>query len=177
MTHVDVRDLVGHPGASRAVHLAEPLVGLATPMAEVPAEAPLAVDVLLESVMEGILVSGRVAGPLLLRCARCLTEFDSDLDVNVRELFAANPDAEADDYPLEEDHVNLEPMVRDAVVLELPFSPLCRPDCRGLCERCGGDRNREECACGPDVDPRWSGLEALLADLDVPDDEPGPRAG
>jgi DUF177 domain-containing protein len=176
MTHVDVRDLVGKPGAARAVRLAEPVVGLATPMAEVPADAPVAIDVLLESVMEGILVSGRVAGPLRLRCARCLTEFDSDLDVDVRELFAAQPDAEADDYPLEGDHLNLEPMVRDALVLQLPFSPLCRPDCLGLCERCGGDRNRQECSCGPVTDPRWSGLDALLARIDV-NDEPGPPAG
>jgi uncharacterized protein len=183
--HVDVHDLVGRPGTYREVRLAEPIEGLAMPLAEIPADAPVDVELLLESVVEGILVSGRVAGPLKLRCARCLTEFGGDLGVEVRELFAAQPDAEAEEYPLEGDHVNLEPLVRDAVVPELPFSPLCKPDCLGLCERCGGDRNRAECSCPPVTDPRWAGLEALLtSDLlaenpaernDPDDDEPGPN--
>jgi uncharacterized protein len=173
ITRVDVRDLVGQPGAYREVHLAEPVVGLSAPLAEVPADVPVAVDVVMESVVEGILVSGRVAGPVKLRCARCLTEFEDGLSVPVRELFAPDPEEDADEYPLEEDHLNLEPMVRDAVVLQLPFSPLCRPDCLGLCERCGGDRNRAECACPPVTDPRWSGLQALLERIE--DEGPGPE--
>jgi uncharacterized protein len=56
-------------------------------------------------------------------------------------------------------------MVRDAVGLELPFSPLCTPDCLGLCERCGGDRNLGECSCAPQVDHRWAPLEGLLEQL------------
>jgi uncharacterized protein len=54
--------------------------------------------------------------------------------------------------------------VRDAVVLEMPFSPLCRPDCLGLCARCGGDRNLGECSCGPEVDPRWGALDDIRFD-------------
>jgi uncharacterized protein len=53
-------------------------------------------------------------------------------------------------------------MVRDAVVLEMPFSPLCRPDCLGLCEVCGGDRNLGECPGHETTDPRWAALEVLL---------------
>lgn len=167
MLTVDVRDLLGHPGATREVHLEEPVGGLATPLAEVPADSPVEVDVRLESVIEGILVSGSVAGRIRMRCARCLTEFDDQVAVGVRELFAPQPEEDADEYPVQGDHMDLEPMVRDAVVLELPFSPLCRADCQGLCERCGGDRNRAECSCPPEVDPRWAGLDALF---DEPDD-------
>jgi uncharacterized protein len=65
-------------------------------------------------------------------------------------------------------------MIRDAVVPAMPFAPLCRPDCQGLCERCGGDRNSAECVCPPEIDSRW----APLASLRLPDDDgpsfPGP---
>lgn len=170
---LDVRDLAGHPGASRQVRLREPLPGLATSLAEVPAERPLALDLLLESVVEGILASGVVRAPAALRCARCLTEFEAEVSVEVRELFAPDLDAEeADGYPLGDDELDLAPMVRDAVVLSLPFSPLCRPGCAGLCARCGGNRNLEECSCGPDIDPRWAALERLLQIDDGPDGGP-----
>ncbi len=162
MGHVDVRDLVGRPGATREVHLAEQVEGLTSPLAEVPPGEAVEVDLLLESIVEGVFASGQVLGPLTLRCARCLTEFRGEVSVRVRELFARGADPDDDRYPLADDVIDLEPMVRDAVVLQLPFSPLCRPDCQGLCSRCGGDHNRGQCSCGPEVDPRWAGLEALL---------------
>ena len=59
-------------------------------------------------------------------------------------------------------------MVRDVIGVELPFAPVCRPDCRGLCSRCGGDLNLGECTCAePQIDPRWDGLETLLAELEA----------
>jgi uncharacterized protein len=164
MHPVDVRDLVGQPGASRHVRVAEPVEGLATELARVPTERPVRVEVLLESVVEGILVSGPVSGEMAFRCARCLKSFTDEFTVEVSELFAAGARDDAEAYPLGEGTIDLEPMVRDAVVLSMPFSPLCRPDCLGLCERCGGDRNLGECTCGPEVDPRWAALEQL--DLD-----------
>ena len=57
-----------------------------------------------------------------------------------------------------------EPLVRDAIALELPFAPLCSPTCLGLCPRCGGDRNRSECTCSEDIDPRWAALERFRED-------------
>ena len=70
--------------------------------------------------------------------------------------------------------IDLEPMIRDAVVLAMPFSPLCRPDCLGLCARCGGDRNLGECSCPPEVDERL----AALAMIEFPDDlQAGDDAG
>ena len=125
-------------------------------------------DLLLESVIEGIVVSGRVGGTWRLRCARCLTEFDQPFEVRVSELFVRSPDDDADAYPLGPDgELDPDQMVRDAVGVEMPFSPLCRPDCKGLCEVCGGDRNLGECPGHEDVDPRF----AVLADLfpDLPD--------
>lgn len=161
---VDVRDIVDRPGSSREVHLEEGIEGLATELAAVPAEAPVRIDVLLESIVEGILVSGPVSGTVTYRCARCLTDFTDRFEVEVTELFTRSAqDDEGEEYPIAEGVIDLEPMVRDAVLLSLPFSPLCRPDCRGLCERCGGNRNLGECTCPPPTDHRWD----ALGDLDL----------
>jgi uncharacterized protein len=160
---IDVRDLVGQPGSSRNVRLDEPVEGLALELAAVPEDAPVELDLLLESVVEGILVSGPVRGAMRLSCARCLKTFDQPFDLEVHELFVAEPDPSVDDYQLgAEGDIDVEPLVRDAVLLAMPFSPLCRPDCKGLCERCGGDRNLGECTCPPaTADPRWSVLNEI----------------
>ncbi len=163
MRAIDVRDLLEHPGVSRTVHVDEAIPDLHTELAVVPEDVPLEGDLVLESVVEGIYVTGSVAGRMSMRCARCLKEFEQEFDVEMNELFVrdAGPD---DDYLLERDlTLDPEPMVRDAVVLSMPFSPLCRPDCLGLCERCGGDRNLGECTCAARPgDPRWAGLEGLI---------------
>jgi DUF177 domain-containing protein len=161
---IDVRDLIDHPGASRTVHVVEPVSGLRLELAAVPDDSPIRADLLLESVAEGILASGPVSGRLSLSCARCLNSFEDGIAVAVQELFSPGADAGGEEYPLSPSgEIDIEPMVRDAVLLSIPFSPLCRPDCRGLCERCGGDRNLEECTCGPEpADPRWAALDQLF---------------
>jgi uncharacterized protein len=163
---VDVRELIAHPGSSRNHHLRQPVVGLRVELAALPDDAPVEGDLLLESVVEGILVSGPVSGPLTLTCARCLKEFAGHVEVEVQELFSRSPDRSAEEYPLTpEGSLDLEPMVRDSVMLALPFSPLCRVDCLGLCERCGGDRNLGDCSCVEEpVDARWAALDSLFAD-------------
>ncbi len=165
MRAIDVRDLLERPGSSRTVRLDEAVEGLRTELAEVPEDRHVEGDLLLESVVEGIHVSGEVSATLALRCARCLREFDRPLGVHVSELVLREAGPE-DDYALTPDlTLDPEPMVRDAVVLSMPFSPLCRPDCLGLCERCGGDRNLGECTCAePPSDPRWAGLGGLTFD-------------
>lgn len=164
MRAIDVRDLLDHPGTSRTVHVSEPIEGLHTELADVPGDAPLAGDLQLESVVQGIFVTGSVGGRMRLRCARCLKEFEHDFDLQLNELFAREPGPE-DDYGLAGDFtLDPEPMVRDAIVLSMPFAPICRPGCLGLCERCGGDRNLGECSCTRTVDPRWAALEALFED-------------
>ena len=81
----------------------------------------------------------------------------------VRERYAPGGGADRDEeaYPLAGDELDLEPLARDAVLLELPLAPLCAEDCRGLCPTCGANRNTEPCACPRPVDPRWSALDAL----------------
>jgi DUF177 domain-containing protein len=164
---VDVRDLLGHPGSYRNVHVAEPVEGLRTALAVVPDDAPVEADLLMESVVEGILASGPVAGTMTLTCARCLKPFESGFRVEVRELFTPSPPTEGDEYPVAEGFVDLEPMIRDNVVPAMPFAPLCRDECLGLCPRCGGDRNLGECTCEEATDERWS----PLANLDLPEGE------
>lgn len=168
LSTLDVRDLVGHPGVSREATILGTLQGLGTEVAAVPEDAPVRGDVLLESIVEGILVSGRLVGTWHLRCARCLKEFDAPFAIDVTELFVAEPDEEADEYPLDpEGFLEPEQMVRDAVGVELPFSPLCTPGCLGLCPVCGGDRNLGECPGEhPQSDPRWAELETLFQQMD-----------
>jgi uncharacterized protein len=173
MRAIDVRDLLEHPGAAKTVHVVEPVAGLHTELADVPDDTPIEGELTLESVVDGIYVHGAVAGRFAMRCARCLKEFDRAFDVAMDELVAREPGPE-DDYALTPElTLDPEPMVRDAVVLEMPFSPLCRPDCRGLCPICGGDRNLGECPGHEANDPRWAALDRLVADLpsdDRPDD-------
>ena len=158
---VDVRDLIRHPGSSRRIRVAERIEGLATELARVPQDRAVEATLLLESVVEGILVSGSVRGAMVLSCARCLRPVESAFSLEVQELFVAGATPRDDQYPLGEGDVDLEPMIRDAVVLAMPFAPLCRPDCLGLCPRCGEDRNVGACACPPPEDPRWAPLRGL----------------
>lgn len=169
---IDVSDLLGHPGASREQSLTGTLDGLATEVARVPDDAPIVVDLLLESVVEGILVSGRLRGTFSLTCSRCLTTFEAPFDVDVHELFVPDPDEDTDDYRLDPElGVQTDQMARDAIGVSMPFSPLCRPDCLGLCEVCGGNRNLGECPGHEDVDPRFSVLSGLFPDLTEPTDD------
>ena len=157
---IDVRDVLAAAGSSRSLEACEP-VEAATPLARVPEDLPVQAHLLAEGLMEGLLVSGTLRGQMVLSCARCLAQFRSAFDIEVEELFA--PEANQDDerYPVVDGQVDLEPMMRDAIVLSMPFAPLCRPDCLGLCERCGGDRNAGECTCPPAEDPRWAPLLGL----------------
>ncbi len=138
----------------------------------VPAGAPIELAVRLESVTEGIYVSGTVHAPLSGECARCLEGLTDEVDVELSELFAF-PDSvtdettDADELPrVVNELVDVEQTVRDAVVLALPLAPLCRADCPGLCPECGEKR----ADLGPDhghetLDPRWAALrERLSAD-------------
>ena len=135
---------------------------------EVPVGATLDLDLRLESVMDGVLVSGTVTAPLTGECGRCLDPVGDTLTVRVQELFvhpeaATDTDDEDGVAHLEGDLLDLFPAVRDAVVLALPLTPLCRPDCRGLCADCG-----ERLDDLPDdhthdtTDARWGALSGLL---------------
>jgi uncharacterized protein len=158
---ITVGDLLGHPGTSRTVLVRGTPEDLSTEVAAVAGE--VTADLLLESVVEGILVSGRLTGSLSLSCARCLDGFERRFAIGVHELFVESPEPDGDDYGLGADGaLDVGPMALDAIGVEMPFAPLCRPDCLGLCETCGGNRNLGQCPGHEEVDPRWAGLEALL---------------
>ena len=135
----------------------------------VPADASAAAVAVLDAVLGGgIEVIASVEAPWQGECRRCLRPLGGTLHCEVRELYrprsteeAADPDE--DTYPLTGDHLDLRPLVRDALLLELPMAPLCRPDCHGLCPICGVDRNETACSCeGSTRDPRWGALDALV---------------
>ena len=132
--------------------------------------APLDLDLRLESVSEGVLVTGTVSAPTTGECARCLTPITGHVEIDLTELFAypdsateATTEADEVGHVGSGDTVDLEQPIVDAVGLALPFSPLCGPDCAGLCPHCGipmataepGHRHEQ-------IDPRWAKLASLL---------------
>lgn len=129
----------------------------------VPAGRTVHVEVRLESVHEGILASGTAATTAEGECSRCLTHITPPVEVEFQELFAY-PGEEANDFEVQDDHVDLEIEVRDAVVLSLPFQPMCRPDCPGL-DPITGARLAEAPGAAPGraVDPRWAALAEFSA--------------
>jgi uncharacterized protein len=131
--------------------------------------APLDLDLRVESVSEGVLVTGTVSAPITGECSRCLAPFSDRIEVHLTELFAY-PDS-LTEATTEEDEVghvvggvvDLEQPIIDAVGLELPFSPVCRSDCPGLCVKCGVALATAEPGHHHDeIDPRWAKLAGML---------------
>ena len=125
----------------------------------------------IESVVDGLLVRGRLEAPAGVVCVRCLTGRDEVIAADVVELFSrperADQDAVEPGYEIADDTIDLEILVRDALAAAAPAHPLCRPDCAGLCATCGADLNVAPCDGHPDqADQRGS----ALAGLEVPDD-------
>ncbi len=127
------------------------------------------VEVRLESVHEGILVTAEVDSTYRGVCSRCLTDLTHPLEVEFQELFGYSGD-EATDFNVQDDHVDLESSVRDAIVLSLPFQPVCQPDCPGL-DPNTGERLTEDAEPETQIDPRWTALAALAAPTTDHDDE------
>jgi uncharacterized protein len=133
----------------------------------VPEGSPVELDLRLEAVMEGVLVTGTARAGLEGECARCLEPISDDVEVSFQELFVydgqgVDPDEELEVSTLQKDLVDLEPLLRDAVVLALPFQPLCQDDCPGLCPECGARlADDPDHGHGEPVDPRWAALSAL----------------
>jgi DUF177 domain-containing protein len=143
---------------------------LGVEMVGVPAGADIELDLRFEAVMEGVLVTGTARMPLTGECARCLDPIATTFEADFQELFCypdtrSGGEAGEDEHQLVDDLIDLEPVLRDAVVLNLPLSPLCGEDCPGLCADCGerladlGPDHRHEA-----VDSRWAALRALQDD-------------
>jgi uncharacterized protein len=171
---LDTRELGRRPGSQRKMSFsAEAPAELGIEILGVPEGSSIDIDLRLEAVMEGVLVTGTARATLAGECARCLEPIEDTITVDLQELFvyddphhAAREDELDDEVSrLEGDLIDLEPLLRDAVVLALPFQPLCRDDCPGLCIDCGA-----RLADDPDhrheapVDPRWAALGNVAVD-------------
>lgn len=164
---VNVRDLVHRPGEMRERELDfDAPERLGEGAASVEAGEPIHVDLRLEGLHDGILVTAEVDTVARGECGRCLDPVELDVRVDFQELFAYSPD-EAFDYVVRDDQLDLEPVVRDAVVLSLPFQPVCRPDCPGL-DPVTGERLPDgyERPADQQIDPRWAALEGFTTDSD-----------
>jgi uncharacterized protein len=158
----DTRALGRRAGAMTTVTRTVPApAGLGIEVIGVPAGSPIELDLRLEAVVEGVLVTGTARMRAVGECVRCLTEVSVDIEADIQELFVHDAASEDDEEVsvLQGDLVDLEPVLRDDVVLDLPFQPLCREDCAGLCPVCGvrlddhpGHHHDGE------VDPRWAAL-------------------
>ncbi|MFT4235725.1 MAG: YceD family protein [Microbacterium sp.] len=157
---LSAHDIVRKPGEMREHELTIP-----TPetwgegIVQVEKGTPLELEVRLESVHEGILVTGEVDTEYQGVCGRCLTDIQQPVEVEFQELFEY-PGGESTDFEVQDDHVDLETLVRDAIVLSLPFQPVCRPDCAGLDPQTGERLTTSADQVQPaPVDPRWAALE------------------
>ncbi|MDT5181775.1 MAG: hypothetical protein QOJ95_5973 [Mycobacterium sp.] len=156
----------------------------------IPEGAPVELDLRLESVSEGVLVSGTVSAPTEGECARCLNPVEGDVEITLTELYAY-PDSTTEATTEEEeigrvipdssgDTIDLGQPIIDAVGMELPFSPLCREDCPGLCPECGVPLAEFEDDPEPHshdvIDPRWAKLAAMKpVEEGTPDQSAGGR--
>ncbi|MCU0309977.1 MAG: DUF177 domain-containing protein [Acidimicrobiales bacterium] len=171
---VGIADLRRHPGSRRRFVEDVVLPGLGISTAEVPEGASIRVDVELETLSDGLVATGVVRVPWTGECRRCLNPVTGSAVARVKEVFEPRP-VEGETYALGDDLVDLEPMVRDAVLLALPLAPLCGPDCLGpapddfpAVAQATADVGDGGAAEAP-VDPRWAALDGLHFDSGAED--------
>ena len=158
---IGVADLLRRPGNHRDDHVEAVLDELAVTGSHVVDGAVTELDVHLESVNEGVVVKGVVRVPWEGECRRCLNTVRRTLAAPIFEVFEDHP-VEGETSKLDIDRIDLEPLARETILLELPMAPLCRDDCAGLCPECGADRNTDDCGhalAAPDH--RWAALSEL----------------
>ncbi|MBW0272993.1 metal-binding protein [Nocardia sp. MH4] len=169
---LDVRSLGRRPGTMRELRrTVTDHERLGLDLIAIPADAAVELDLQLQAVSEGVLVTGTASGPTVGECSRCLEPFDDQVEIRLTELFAY-PDSTTEQtteddevYRMEDDLIDLEPVILDAIGLELPLQPLCTPNCAGLCPECGV----RMAIAGPDhgheiLDPRWAKLASFAAE-------------
>lgn len=185
---VSVRDLARRAGSVREMSFTAPAPeAMGTEVLGVVEGSELELELALTAVSDGVLVTGPVRAHLRGECSRCLDPIDEVNEVELTELFyhpdvrarlVEEGDEDAADYPVVAgDDLDLEPVVRDAVVLGLPFTPLCKPDCQGLCDVCGIRLEDAGPGHGHEVlDPRWAALAGLASEGETEGSAPGEAA-
>ncbi|HHU11282.1 MAG TPA: DUF177 domain-containing protein [Intrasporangiaceae bacterium] len=179
---LDTKDVGRRPGSMAEVERDLPApADFGTDVISVPEGDPMPLQARLESVVEGVLVTGTVNATAVGACVRCLDPVSLDIETRFQELFAyadraahhrevGARDEESEEHVIVDGLIDLEPVLRDAVVPALPFQPVCREDCLGLCAQCGvrmeDDPGHEHVV----IDPRWSALAALASEASTTDD-------
>ncbi|WP_290515345.1 YceD family protein [Aeromicrobium sp.] len=165
------------PGAERSFNITvEAPADMGYDVYAVPEGSAIDIELRLEAIMEGVLATGSASARAVGECVRCLDAIDKFIVVGFQELFLyeapSNPEeAEEEDFVLEDELLDLETVLRDAVVLALPHNPLCGPECPGLCPECGARlADDPDHTHGEAIDPRWATL-SQLADQPVPSAE------
>jgi uncharacterized protein len=159
---VNAIELLRSPGSLREIAVTVPAEVVGVEDARVSGE--LVVALTATSSVDGIVVHGTVSTPWHGQCRRCLRDVDGVAVGDVEEIYQVDPRLE-DAVAIVGDQIDLAPVVREYVLLELPDAPLCRDDCAGICPQCGTDRNESACSCDTSVtDLRWSALEGLQLD-------------
>lgn len=160
-----------HTGATRKQSFRVPAEELDP---ETGAVADLAGDVKLLRTVEGVLVTGRLSTRVMMTCDRCLAEYEQDVRLELEDEFKPSIDivsgaslpvgAEEQDNLIDDHHIlDLGEVVRQRILLSVPVHSVCKPDCKGLCPKCGQNRNEGDCRCQAESgDPRWSALRDLL---------------
>lgn len=167
---VNATELLRQPGERRHIDIAVPLADVDVHDARLAGD--IAVDVLLESTLDDIIVAGRLRVAWSDTCRRCLRPLDDTIVIDVAERYApverigtASADPEA--FPIDHGQLDLAPMVREEVLLGVPDAPQCGPDCPGLCPNCGTDLQSGTCDCSTEVrDERWAALDQLKLEDD-----------
>jgi uncharacterized protein len=119
----------------------------------------------------GILVQGALHTAIILECSRCLTEAPVALEITLEELYLTQSNSYAEFTIGEDGILDLAPLLRQEIILEIPIIPLCKPDCLGLCPECGQNLNEGTCNCHREaLDPRLAALRALRDKLSKPDE-------
>lgn len=182
-TVLDVSRLSRQPGSMLEISREIPAPGdLAVAMARVPEGSAVDMDLTLESVVEGIWVSGTADVEVQAECSRCLDPISWSESISLEQMYRYPPtdargaiieavDEDEDTPEVVDDTIDIEEPLRDAVVLALPLAPLCSPDCGGICPACG-ERVEGQPHDHPVNDPRWSALESLLKDAPVTENPP-----
>jgi len=166
----DTHELGRRPGIERTVtRTVEAPADLGIDIFGVPEGSDMDIELRLEAVMEGVLATGTASVHLSGECVRCLVAIDEEDVIDLQELYLYEGATE-EEYQLEDDLLDLEPVLRDAVVLALPLNPLCGPECPGLCSECGVRlADDPDHTHGEVTDPRWAALNQLT---DLPESDP-----
>lgn len=162
---VNTVELLRRLGTQREISLIVPAVQFGFDDSRIADDSLIDVNLHLESLSNGIVVHGVLGGHWRLQCRRCLRPITEVSRAIVDELYQRIPD-NPDAYPLDGEQLDLQPMVRELVLLSAPESSLCSLDCPGICPQCGADLQEDPCACaGRQIDERWAVLDELRQQL------------